>query len=190
MRGPQTPASALNPWVTPQPQVGFSPFSLLGGEAALRLRSSELSLSLQEEPTGQALAMPGQVTHLPNRCPTRKPEGSTSDGTGAVPGGGVSGNQGPCDKATLPLPPPAMPLSRFCLYAFLGFLNTHQPDRSQDPGADGHLWGHSWASGCRWEGGGHGGSLPSTCMHAGSAQTHRWAHTACKHPVVSGGPNM
>lgn len=38
--------------------------------------------------------------------------------------------------------------------------------------------------------GGRGGSLPSTCMHAGSAQTHQWAHTACKRPVVSGGPNM
>ena len=51
-------------------------------------------------------------------------------------------------------------------------------DRPQEPGADGHLWGHGWASGCRWEGGGPWGLLALN-MHARrlSADTPMGTHS-------------
>ena len=118
------PSQCPRPWGDPPAPSGFQPpLTAGGGEAALRLRSSELSLSLQEEPAGQALATLGQVTHLPNRCPTGKPEGSALGGTGAVPGGAVSGNQGP--RQGHPTPSPSSHTSFLILSLSFSWLFKH-----------------------------------------------------------------
>lgn len=167
--GSTDPSQCPRPWGDSPAPGGLRPPLIDEGEAALCLRSSEMGLSLQEEPAGQAPATLGQVIHLPNRCPRWETGSVHIRWDWAVPGAGVSGNQGPCDKAALPsLPSCAL----FSILSFSFLVFKHPSAWPQDPGADGHLWRHGWASGCRWEGGGHGGSLPPTHIHTCSARTH------------------
>ena len=108
-------------------------------------------------------AAPGPATHVPNRCPRPAAGSVGSSGRAAA----VPGNPSPRGRDALPAPLP----SWAPFPTFLSPLVVNDPSAwRQDPGVDGRQWRRGWASGRRWEGGGHGGSLPSAHVRTRSAQ--------------------
>lgn len=158
-----------------------------GGEAAPRLRSSELGLSLWEETPAQAQATPGQTIHLSNRCPPASPlpETSPSGHLGQCLRRGVWESRTLSQGCPVLFPSPAVPHPQFC-FSVSWFLKTHQPDL-----ADGHLWRHGRASGCGWDRGDKRAlcsqhtSRHSQLRHQGNTHTHR--HLS---PLVSEDTNI